>query len=220
MPITQFFLTFWQFFCGFVCFWGSWIRILINHYLYVSGSFQVPCQQKSKKNLDFYYLSTSFWLFAFKDLCTVIVVFLSMIISKKNFKKQIFLLARCQPLMKKAESGSVSQWYRCGSVPKCHGSTTLLFWFRMDPPSFWDSHRDYSSARTWPKALSTHWKNYTISEVAICTDLFQRINNLGLGKKASTSVLVTASCLVSGIHSIALWLHFFDPALNNTCFDR
>jgi hypothetical protein len=41
---------------------------------------------------------------------------------QKNLeKKKYFLLASCQPLTEKAVSGAGP-----GSVPKCHGSTTMV----------------------------------------------------------------------------------------------
>ncbi len=91
---------------GSLCFWAS--RIRIRHYLYGSGSFHQQ-GKKVRKTLIF----TNLWiLFDFSSLKNKVNV-----PSKSNKKitliKNLFLLASCQPLTKKAGSGtgSVSQWY-------------------------------------------------------------------------------------------------------------
>jgi len=85
-------------------------------------------QKDTRRYLDIYYKVTSFWLFIYVCKCN----FTSKCNKQKYFEKRSFLLASCQLLTKKAESGygSVSQWVRIrgsGSVPKCHRSTTLKY---------------------------------------------------------------------------------------------
>ncbi len=101
--MTFFASVLWSGSVGSVCLWAFWIQIRI-----------LPSLSKnSKKNLEFLYFGTSFWLFIFKDWCKW--TFKYVVISKKTVKKTYILLAPCQPLTKKAgsgsEAGSISQWY-------------------------------------------------------------------------------------------------------------
>ncbi len=110
---------------GSVWFWAS--RIGIRHYFVRIRSLPSTSKKKSKKNLDFYYILTSFWFFMWAYLQKV-----------GTKQKIIFCRHRVCPLTKKAWSGSglrsriririrksVVRIRGSGSVPKCHGSTTL-----------------------------------------------------------------------------------------------
>jgi hypothetical protein len=92
------------------CFWASRIRIL--HY-FVRIGILLSTSKKLEKSL-FLLFCDFFLLFSYENLCKSTFK----VISKKNFeKKNLFLLASCQPVTKKVVtgSGSVSQW--SGSVP-------------------------------------------------------------------------------------------------------
>ncbi len=79
---------------GTVCFWTTWIRI--RHY-FVRIRILPSTSKKSKKNLDFYYFVTAFWLFIsesdnwYKN------------VPSKLICKKTYLLASCHPLTKKAD---------------------------------------------------------------------------------------------------------------------
>ncbi len=84
---------------GSICFRAT--RIRIRHY-FVRIRILSSASKKRKKNLDFYYFVNSFDFLA---------------------TKTYFLLASCQPLVSQS---CQSQWWGSGSLPKCHGSTTLV----------------------------------------------------------------------------------------------
>jgi hypothetical protein len=112
---------------GSVCFCASRSPIRIRHYLYGSGSESGSFHQQAKKvrkNLTY----TTLWLFFdYLSLKTDVNV-PSKSKMQKHFEKNKFLLAFCQPLMEKAESGSVNQWYWSADPGPYQNdtSTTLL----------------------------------------------------------------------------------------------
>ncbi len=92
---------------------GLWIRI--RHYS-VRIRILSSTSKKCKKNLLFLLFYISFRLFIYENWCKCTKKEIS-----KIWKKTYFLLTSCQPLTKKAGSGSGS-----GSVIQRYGSATLL----------------------------------------------------------------------------------------------
>ncbi len=117
------------------------------------GSRSGPFHYRARKTL----ISTVMrllWLFLFKDCCKC--SFAMYRYKQKYFRKETcFLLASWQPLTTTAGSGSVSQWYKSGSVPK----------YRTDP-QHWYSHIVLCAKKMFKTPCCKYWKigskkNYT-----------------------------------------------------------
>ncbi len=82
---------------------GSGSVIICHYLIWISIRILPSISKKSKKNLYLYYFFTSFWPFISEDWCKC--TFKSN--KQKSSEKKLFVLVFCQPLTKKAGSGSV-----------------------------------------------------------------------------------------------------------------
>jgi hypothetical protein len=105
--------------CGSVCLWTS--RIRIRHY-FVQIRILASASKINKNYLDFYYFLTSFSLFK-----TDVNVPLKS--NKQKEKKTYFFVDTLSATDEESRIRipmSVVRIHGSGSVPKCHGSTTLV----------------------------------------------------------------------------------------------
>jgi hypothetical protein len=103
---------------GSVCIWDSLIWIQIHHYFVLIWIQMLQTSKISKKNLDFYYIVTSFWHFIYENWwkckCTT-----------KNFSV-IDEKSRIPSWSQICKSVVGIRGSRSGSKTKCHRSTPLV----------------------------------------------------------------------------------------------